>query len=263
MTELTSPLRGKRVLIPRPAHQAQATAEAVRRRLAEPIVFPVIEICPPPDPAAVERALRARSSYDWILFTSANGVAYTIEALERIGLEAVALAGVRFAVIGPRTARALQRYGLRADLVADQFVAEELAATLLRRAAPRRVLLLRAWGAREVLPQLLRAAGVQVDVVAVYQTRPVAADRARALAELLVQGRLEVVLLTASSTVTSIAQLLGERARVLLARVVVGSIGPITSDTARELGIRVDVTASQYTVEGLLDALEQHFARRQ
>jgi uroporphyrinogen III methyltransferase/synthase len=256
-------LRGKRVLVLRPAHQAQATAEAVRRRLAEPVVFPVIELCPPPDPGAVDRALRARSSYDWILFTSANGVESTFQALQRIELGVAALAGLRFAVIGPRTARALQRYGLHADLVADQFVAEELAATLLRSAAPRRVLLLRAQGAREALPQLLRAAGVQVDVVAVYQTRPVAADRARALEDLLVRRRLEVVLFTASSTVSSFVHLLGQRGPALLARVVVGSIGPITSKTARELGIRVDVTASQYTVEGLLDALEQHLARHQ
>jgi uroporphyrinogen III methyltransferase/synthase len=253
------PLSGKCVLLLRPAHQAPATAAAVRSRGAESIVFPVMEIDDPPDSALVDRTLRALSGYDWVLFTSANGVERTAQALQRLGLGMSELAALDIGVIGPRTARSLEQYGLQAQLVARKYVAEELGRALLARGPLRRVLLLRALEAREVLPDMLAEAGVAIDVVPVYQTRTVAPERAVELADLLEQRQPAAVIFTSSSTVAALCELLRERTRDLLASSLVASIGPITSATARELGISVDVEARSHTVEGVLDELEQKF----
>ena len=241
----------------RPAHQAPATADAVRARGAEPIVFPVIQIDDPPDPDLVDRTLRELPGYDWALFTSANGVERTAQALERLGLGVAALSTLKIGVIGPRTALALEARGLQPQLVAETYVAEELGRALLDQGPLRRVLLLRALEAREVLPVMLADAGVEVDVVPVYQTRIVPAQQGAELARVLEQRRPAAVLFTSSSMVAAFQELLGERIRELLGQSLVASIGPITSGTARQLGIAVDVEARQHTVEGVLDELEE------
>ena len=241
----------------RPAHQAAATADAIRARGAEPVLFPVIQIDDPPHPDLVDHALRALSDYDWALFTSANGVDRTAQALERVGLGVAALCALKIGVIGPRTARALEARGLQAQLVAEKYIAEELGRALLEQGPPRRVLLLRALEAREVLPEMLADAGVEVDVVPVYQTRIVPAQRASELVHLLERRQPAAVIFTSSSMVAAFRELLGERTGELLSMSLVASIGPITSGTARELGINVDVEASRHTVEGVLDELEK------
>ncbi len=116
--------------------------------------------------------------------------------------------------------------------------------------------------ARDALPQMLRDAGVEVDVVPVYRTVPASPEKAADLIGLLERGELDVVLFTSSSTVDNVVELLGARATELLARVTVASIGPITSETLEANGVRVDVRATEYTVDGLLDALEAHFGGR-
>jgi len=253
-------MSGKRVLLLRPAHQAPATAEAVRARGAEPIVFPAIEIDDPPEPGRMDRTLRALRGYDWVLFTSANGVERTVHALRRLGLDTSALRAVQIGVIGPRTAQALQAHGLQAQLVAEKYVAEALGHALLDRGPVRRVLLLRALEAREVLPHMLVDAGVEVEVVPVYQTRSVPFERGSELVRLLEQQRPDAVIFTSSSMVVAVHELLGKRSPELLETSLVASIGPITSATARELGIAVDVEARSHTVEGVLDELEKKLA---
>lgn len=252
----TGPLFGKRVLVPRPLEQAARTARAIRDRGAEPVVIPLIEIHPPPDPAALLAAARDAGSYDWVLFTSANGVERFFAALRGLGLDARAFRAARIAVIGPRTADALERFGVRADLVAKEYVGEALARDLLQAGVPRRVLLARALVARDVLPALLREQGTHVDVVPAYETKPAAGDR---LVESFTTGGIDIVLLTSSSTVSALANALGAHAAEHLRNVCVASIGPITSESARELGIRVDVSATTHTVAGLLDVLDAHF----
>jgi uroporphyrinogen III methyltransferase/synthase len=253
------PLFGKRILIPRPANQAQETARAIRERAAEAITFPVIEIHDIPDTTAIDRAIAALASYDFTLFTSHNGVERFFAALDRLGLDARAFGTCKIGVIGPKTGAALARHGLKPDLIAEEFVAESLAESILKR-APRRVLIARALVARNELPKLLRAAGVTTDVLPVYETRFAGAARKAELRDWFVNGALDVVLLTSSSTVSSLVDLLGADAQALLARVVVASIGPITTKTATERGLRVDLTANEYTIEGLLDALEACFS---
>ncbi len=184
-------------------------------------MVPTIEIHPPRDPeplAAAIVVLRA-GAYEWVAFTSANGVDRTWDALEAAGADARAFAATKVAAIGPATARAIERRGLRPDLVATEFRGEALADALLE--APgsgrARVLLARAAVARDVLPETLRAAGWQVDVVAAYETRPTSNDVVERLTRELAAGRIDAVTFTSSSTVDNLCDLLGPDAARRLA----------------------------------------------
>lgn len=254
------PLFGRRLLVPRPRHQAGATAEAIRRRGADPIILPTIEIAPPPEPEALRQAARSLRQYDFCLFTSANGVERFFAALAEVSLDARAFSTCRVGAIGPKTAQALAPHGIRPDLVAEEFVGESLAQAILDAEGVRRVLIPRARAAREELPGLLRAGGLTVDVVAAYETRAAGLEERGRLLELLDCGGLDVILFTSSSTVESMLELLGPNAVEQLSRVTLASIGPITSATAVRRGLEIAVTAQNYTVEGLLDALERHYA---
>ena len=259
------PLSGKRVLVTRERSQATGTAALLRERGAEPVMIPTIELRPPRDPAAVERALGSLAAYGWVAFTSANGVHRAWTALTGMGKDARAFGSSRLAAIGPATAEALLTHGLRADVVAREFrgegLATEILAALGEGAAPRRVLLLRAQEARDVLPEALRAAGCEVDIVAAYETRPPEGATA-ALRRALEGGALDAVTFSSSSTVTNLCDLVGPAAPELLAKLKVASIGPVTTATADKLGIRVDVTAPEYTLPGLVEALEASYPTR-
>lgn len=255
----SQPLFGKTVLVPRPAEQAQATARAIRDRGAEPMVIPMIRIAPPQDPSGLESALGRLSAYDWVLFTSVNGVERFFSALSARGGDARALGPCKLGAIGPKTSAALARYGVRADLVARKFVGEELAEDLCRVASPGRVLLPRARVARDALPSLLQARGFSVDVVAAYETLPPDQASRAQLASAIAEHRVDLALFTSSSTATQTLEALGTGAPDLLSELCVGSIGPITTQTLQNAGVRVDVTADLYTVDGLLDSLEQFF----
>lgn len=253
------PLFGQRLLVPRPGGQAERTAQAIRARGGEPIVLPLIAITPPPEPAALEAAARRLREYDWVLFTSENGVECFVAALKRLGYDARAFGSSRLGVIGPRTGDALRRAGLEPDVVATEHVGEGLARDVLAGGVPRRVLIARALHARDALPDALRAAGASVDVVAAYETKPVL-SAGETLAELTESRGIDAILLTSSSTVEALLERLGPGGVERLAGAVIASIGPVTTATAERLGLRVDVTASSYTVDGLLDALERHRA---
>lgn len=252
-------LFGRRILVPRAPHQARATARAIRERAAEPVVFPVIEIDAPPDPERLARAARELGSYDWVVFTSANGVERLFGSLHDQGLDARAFGQAKIAVIGPKTGAALREQGLSADLVAEEFIGEGVAKAIVERGAPRRVLIPRALVAREQLPDMLRATGAHVDVVPAYETKPMSQERADLLRGLFEQRQVDVALFTSGSTVTSLCDALSDRAPELLGSVTVASIGPITTKALQERGIVPAVTAKVYTVAGLLDALEEHF----
>ncbi len=250
------------MLVTRAREQAGGTADLLREMGAEPVVVPTIEIVPPADPAPMARAIEGlrRGAYDWVAFTSVNGVE---AALRAAGGDAGAFAAVRTAAIGPATARVLEALGVRVDVTAREYrgegLAEEMLAAITASGGSRRVLLACAAKARDVLPEKLRAAGCAVDVVTAYETRPASAEvRDRLLTELQA-GRIDAVLFTSSSTVDNLCDLLGDRAAALLAGVRVASIGPITTDTARARGLRIDVSAQQYTIPGLVAALAESY----
>ena len=258
---MDSPLTGKRVLVTRTIEQAGATAALLRERGAEPVVVPTIEIHPPSDPLPLERAVAGLGrDYDCVAFTSANAVAETLREVLRQGRGAGAFSATKIAAIGPGTEAALAAHGLRADLEPHQFRGEGLAEEMLKRlAAGARVLVPRAKEAREVLPDALRAAGMHVDVVTVYETRKPPQTTADHLAALLERGALDAVMFTSGSTVDNLCDLLGERTAALLTGVRVASIGPMTTAAAERRGLRVDATASEATVLRLVEALEALF----
>ncbi len=255
-------LSGCRVLLTRPGEQGLRTAELLRERGAEPRVMPTIVIEPAADRPALEHALAHLGDYDWIAFTSENGVARSFAALGALGLDASARGTARIAAIGAGTAAALGAAGAHADLVAPESRGEGLAAAMLEAMAPgARVLILRAAEAREVLPDTLRARGCVVDVVAAYRTVAAPPEQLGAIAQALEAGEIDAALFTSASTLRTLCAYLGPRAAVLLGRVRVATIGPVTTQAAAAQGVRVDAEAREPTPLGLARALEASYCR--
>jgi uroporphyrinogen III methyltransferase/synthase len=252
----TRALFGKRVLVPRPADQAKDTARALRERGAQPIVIPALDTVAVPPNAELERLLAQLSVYDWVLFTSKNGVEHCFEALARAGRDASAFGPAKVAAVGRRTAEVLAVRGILADAVAEEQVAEGLVREVLLHGTPRRVLWVRPKVARDALITALVEVGASVDELVAYETR-VTPDAGRA-AEAVRDGSVDVVLLTSGSMARTLVEALGGEARGALSRVTVASIGPITTAVLEEFGVRVDVQSETNGVDGLLDALEAY-----
>ena len=257
------PLFGKRVLLTRPAAQAAPMARALRDAGAQPLIIPAIRIAPPDDPAALTHAVVAAGDYDWVVFTSANGVDAFFAELAAERADARRLGGVRVAAIGPATAERLREHGVRADEVPAEYRGEAVAEAILAHHDGHMhglsVLLPRAAVARDALPDALRRAGARVDVVPAYRTLPLEAADAARLRTAIEVGEADVITFTSSSTVEHTVGALGSEAAALLSRLTVASIGPITSETAGRHGLQVAVTARDYTAGGLVAALAQHF----
>jgi uroporphyrinogen III methyltransferase/synthase len=248
-------LYGLRIAVTRSAGQAAPLADRLEELGAEVVPFPTIEFAPPSDPAPLAAAIRSLPTYDWVIFTSANGVDFALDALRAAALDPRAFGGARIACIGPATARRLEERGLLADRVPDAFVAEALLETFLADGvAGRRFLLLRAEVAREVLPDRLREAGATVDVVTAYRTGP--ATVPPTVVERIATGAIDLVTFTASSTVRHFCERFEPGALAALqAQIQAVCIGPVTAETARAAGFRIAVTAETFTVPGLVDAL--------
>jgi uroporphyrinogen III methyltransferase/synthase len=242
------------VIATRARAQASGFAARLRELGADVVQLPVIRIVPPEDPAPLHRAAAESGSFDWIVFTSANGVERFFAALAEGGGDARSLGGVSVCAIGPATAAELAKHGVRADLVPPEFVAESALEALASATEleGKRILIPRAAEARPVLPDGLRARGADVIEVAAYRTISDGSGSEGVRAQ-LDAGEIDWVTFTAGSTVRSFAELLGAdpgKARV-------ASIGPITSAALRERGMRVDVEAEEYTIPGLLQALRR------
>jgi uroporphyrinogen III methyltransferase/synthase len=243
------PLHGRRVVVTRARAQASGFAATLRSLGAEVVELPAIRIEPMIDNEEAKRAAAGVGAYDLICLTSPNGVRLLFEAMEAAALDARALAGVTVAAIGPGTARALAERGVLADVVPERFVAEGLIEALEdEEVAGARVLVARAAEARDVLPDALRERGAEVDVVALYET---VREQPRE-EEIQAAQDADYLTFTSSSTVTNLAEALGDRFPTD-ARIV--SIGPITSETIRARGLKVDVEAEQHDIDGLLKAL--------
>ena len=254
------PLFGRRVLVTRGRDQASALTALLEEKGARVWELPTIAIVRPADFDPAQRALDEVRSYDWVVFTSANGVQRALEYLMMRGKDARVFGNSLLAAIGPATAAALAQHSLRADYVPAEYRAEAVAAGLCERGvAGKRILLARAAQARPVLAEELRRAGAVVDDVALYDTALPAAADAEA-ARLLRDGGFDAVTFTSSSTVRNFRALFQDvDLAAALARTTVACIGPITASTAVELGLRVDVQARDYTIPGLVAALEDHW----
>lgn len=256
-------LEGRTVVVTRPRDQAADLRRPLEARGARVVLLPTIEIVPPADPGPLRRAAARAREYDWIVFTSVNGVGAFARTLRAEGVEPAALrdpsgddgmaepARPRICAIGPATGEALEGIGLPPDLIPEEYVAEAVVDALdaAGELEGKRVLQPRAAVARSVLPDGLRARGAEVDVVEAY--RALKPERgAGEVRRLLDAGEVDLVTFTASSTVRNFHDMVDPEA----GRVRVAAIGPITAGTARELGYDVAVVADEYTVPGLVEA---------
>lgn len=257
----TKPLFGRRVLVTRSREQASALSERLRELGAEPVEYPTIEIAPPRDVAPLDEAIARLRTYDWLIFTSANGVRAFVHRMNEKGMDIRALRRLKIAAVGPTTAQALQDYRLRVDYVPAVYKTEEIAAGI-GDVAGERILLPRAERAPKRLARALRGKGAVIHEVAAYRTLAVgASDELRAL---LKDGQIDIVTFTSSSTVRNlVASLQGQTPAKALSRCLVACIGPVTARTAKRLGIGVDVVAREHTIAGLVEAIVTAAAERE
>ena len=239
------PLAGRRVVVTRATAQAEPLVALLEAAGAEALAFPTIEIAEPESWEPFDTAIRALDVYSWAVFTSANAVERSFARMATADKDARHLHGLRVAAVGPATAEALRANGILADFVPDEYVGEGVLEGLCVRGVGHgsRVLIPRALEAREVLPDELRARGAQVDVVPAYRTVPGAGD-ADVLARMRAGEVDDDVNVTAGVDLTGVA---------------VACIGPITSATAREVGMNVAVEPAEYTVPALVEALGEYF----
>jgi uroporphyrinogen III methyltransferase / synthase len=246
-------LDGVRVLVTRPRHQAEDLCRRLAALGADVLVQPAIRITEPPDWVPVDAALDHLESYDWLVFSSSNGVHFLLDRLRARHGGLDKLYAVKLAAVGPGTADELARYGLDVDLVPDEYRAEALAAALVGEAAGRRLLLARASRGRAVLAEELVAAGCLVDEIVVYSSTDIEPDdpEIQRLAAQLAAGQIDWITVTSSAIARSLARLFGENLR----RARLASISPVTSATLRELGHEPAVEATEYTMRGLVEAI--------
>ncbi len=260
-----APLSGRSVIVTRTLAQAHSLAEPLAALGAEVLAFPVLETVDPSDWAPLDAAIANLADYDWVVLTSTNGVDRFLKRFRAVKGSRDAILGAKFAAVGSATAEKLAKHGLPPALVPADFRAEGLVEAFrdLGAGAGCRVLIPRAEEAREVLPDELRAMGCDVDVVCVYRTQlavpdPETLERLRA-------GSVDVVTFTSGAIArgfVSAIEASGLDAEQIFAHLAVASIGPVTSDAIREMGLRVDVEAAESTMGSLVDAVAEYFASR-
>ena len=261
------PLFGRRIVVTRSREQASELVDMLEERGADAIQAPTIRIAPPDDPEALDRACAMAGTYDWIVFTSANGVDFFMRRLLAIG-DIRDLKGVKICAIGPSTADRVSQHGIRIDLMPDENRGEAVVDALKSATdvAGQRFLLPRSDIARESIADELRAAGADVTDVAAYRTLLAGSERDgdHDVYRMLLDRQIDAVTFTSASTVRNFAQILGpEQAADLLSTTVVASIGPVTAEAAQQLGIETTVMPKRYTIPDLVNALVDHFGQRQ
>lgn len=257
------PLAGCRVLVSRAKKQAGALSSALRELGCRVIEIPFIEIRKPTSYKPLDTALRSLHDYDWLILTSVNGVEALFARMEKLKQDIGNLAHLKIAAIGPATRKSIEAQGVRVQVTPKEYVAESVVSALQHRVKGKRVLLVRAKVARDVIPRELRKAGASVDVVEAYETVAPKASQKRLRAVLANRARKpHAITFTSSSTVKNFVGLLGLRgARAALRKpaaqhgVHSASIGPVTSATLREFGLPVDVEAKEFTIPGLVTAI--------
>ncbi|MHB1556537.1 MAG: uroporphyrinogen-III C-methyltransferase [Isosphaeraceae bacterium] len=253
------PMFGRRIVVTRPEAELARSASSLEAMGAEVIAAPTVVVRPIPDPGPLDDAIGRLDSFDWLVFTSPNGVRFFVDRLEHLGRDLRALGRLRLAAIGTTTAEALAAYHLRADLVPDSFRSEALAAALADRAAGTRILLARADRGRTVLRDELEHLA-DVSQVPVYQNAD-ADTLPDGLDDRIASGSVDWITLTSSAIARRLHALLSEPARQAVGkRVRLASLSPVTSETARALGWEVAVEAREFTWHGLVRSLVEQLA---
>jgi uroporphyrinogen III methyltransferase/synthase len=253
---MNRPLFGQTILVTRPEHQAASLADELRELGARVLVQPAIEIAPPTDWGPVDAAIDRIREFDWLVFSSRNGVEYFLRRLNERGFDGRALGDTKLAAIGPATVAALAEHHLRADLAPDEYRAEALAEALAPAARQgAQFLLLRASRGREILAEMLTGAGGKVEQVVVYESRDVSAAEPEVLAALRA-GQIDWTTVTSSAIARSLVRLFGED----LLQTKLLAISPLTADALLELGFPPALVTSRYTTQGMVDALSRQAA---
>jgi len=255
------PLAGTRILVGRARHQAGSLSASLRSLGASVIEIPFIEIRKPQSYAPLDNALKNIRGYDWLILTSANGVEAMWERLRKLRITRRHLTHLQIAAIGPATKQAIVKHGLKVKMVPEEYVAESVVKGLRDKVNGKRVVLIRAKVARDVIPAELRAAGAEVDVVEAYET--VAPEKSRVRLRALMKNatrRPHIVTFTSSSSAKNFAELLGNAkagspSPGWLKHAQLASIGPVTSATLRELQMPPAIEAREFTMGGLIRAI--------
>ncbi|MBI5177714.1 MAG: uroporphyrinogen-III C-methyltransferase [Nitrospinae bacterium] len=254
------PLFGRRIIVTRARAQASGFSQKLEELGASVIEFPTIETTAPESWDALDKAISSAGNYDWLIFTSVNGVGYLLQRLRETGRDIRELAGPKICAIGKKTAEAVEATGMRVVLVPDEFRAEGILATI-GDVKGKKVLIPRAEEAREVLPEELAKRGAQVDVVTAYRTvRPQA--KKDAVMEAVRDGKVDMVTFTSSSTVSNFAGMFADdELKEVIAKVKAASIGPVTTETAKKFGFTLACEPAEYTIEALTQSITEHFAK--
>lgn len=244
------PLFGQTTLVTRPRHQAESLQSALRASGSRALIHPVIEIGDPTDWESVDSAIDRLSSYDWLVFSSSNGVNFFMRRIWEKGLDLRAIGNAKIAAIGSSTLLELRQHQLRANLIPGEFRAEALAEMLIEQATGKRFLLVRASRGRDLLADELKQAGKDVDQAVVYESRDVT-EADPDILEAMSQGEIEWVTVTSSAIANAIAALFGSA----LKQTKLASISPVTSHTLRSLGFEPAAEATTFTMQGLVAAM--------
>jgi len=257
------PLFGRRIVVTRAREQASSFLAGLSQLGAECIEFPTIEIIPPESWRELDKTIHSLEDYQWLLFTSVNGVKYFFQRLETLEKDVRDLKGIKIGAIGPKTAEAIHKKGIRPDMVPDEYRAEAMVEAFKRlETEALRILLPRAAQAREILSQELEKMGARVDVVEAYRTVTPDGDRDR-IKEMLERGEINMITFTSSSTVKNLVEMFepgDDQFQRWMKNVAVACIGPITAQTAEEKGLSVSLIPAEYTIEALTNAIVQYFS---
>ncbi len=261
------PLFGKKIVVTRAREQASGFLAELNRLGAECLEFPTIEVVPPESWDALDQSINALDKYQWLLFTSVNGVKYFLKRLEYLGKDVRDLKGLKIGAIGPKTAEAWSHLGIRPDLMPSEYRAEAVVECFKEQETVKglKILLPRATQAREVLPEELKKMGAEIDVVPAYQTIKPDHDTG-SVKEMLEQGSIDMVTFTSSSTVENFVEMFGADKASLnqwMKNVTVACIGPITTKTAHEKGFSVDLVPSEYTIESFTESIVGYFSEKE
>lgn len=258
------PLFGKQIVVTRPREQASDLVEALELLGATVIEAPTVRIVPPEDFGPLDEACASVGQYDWVVFTSVNGVDYFFQRLHAGPADTRSLAGVRLCAIGPGTAERLARHGLKVDLMPSEYRAEAVVEALRGTGSlkEKKFLLPRADIARELLADELRKSGATVTEVVAYRSVSVETDRENEpdIYRLLLDRKVDVVTFTSASTVRNFVKLYGaEPVADLLQSVKIAAIGPVTAEAALQCGIKTSIMPTEYTIPGLVRAIVEHY----
>jgi len=257
----TRPLLGKQIVITRARKQASGFLKMLSDAGAECRECPTIEVAPPPSWDALDKAITGLPDYDWLIFTSVNGVTFFFERLFAADRDSRALQHTHVAAIGPATAQRLMDFGIRCDIIPENYRAESVVAAFEGiPVAGKKILLPRAKEARSILPDELTRMGALVEEITAYVTK-IADHNVETMLACLENGDIDCLTFTSSSTVRNFKRLLPpDKFETLIKKTTVACIGPITAETAESHGFDVDVVAREYTIPGLYAALVDHFS---